>query len=330
MVFYKGFRVFIEDDKFLKLFKYSLFNWYISCHIINMTIVKTKSLTELKIKYAQPPSQFITIDDLNVHYRDEGNPNDELPLVLIHGTCAHLHTFDAWTKTLKKTKRVVRMDLPAFGLTGPFSHHNYSIPNYVKFINDFLDAKGIQKCIIGGNSLGGEISWNFTLEYPQKVEKLILIDSAGYELKSKALLSLTKMAKMPKFGGVLKHLTSKFIVRKSLEEVYGEVVKVKDETVEIYHDLFLREGNPQALVDFGSTLELAVNKIDPRINDISNIKQPTLILWGEKDSLVSTSDAKKFHQAIPNSKLVIFKGAGHVPMEEIPEETVKEVEKFIN
>ncbi|MBV7439968.1 alpha/beta hydrolase [Weeksellaceae bacterium TAE3-ERU29] len=291
--------------------------------------MKLKSLTELKEKYAQSPSQFIKIGDLDVHYRDEGNPDDELPLVLIHGTCAHLHTFDAWTEVLKKTKRVVRMDLPAFGLTGAFSHHNYSITNYVKFIKDFLETKGIEKCIIGGNSLGGEIAWNFTLEHSERVEKLILIDSAGFELKSKALLFLTKATKVPKFGGVLKHLATKFLVKKSLEEVYGEVTPVKNETVEIYHDLFLREGNPQALVDLGNTLELAIKKIDPKINEISKIQQPTLILWGEKDTLVSLSDAEKFNKNIPNSKLVIFKGAGHVPMEEIPEESVKPVLEFI-
>ena len=290
---------------------------------------RSKSLTELKIKYAQSPSQFIKINDLDVHYRDEGNPNDEVPLVLIHGTCAHLHTFDDWTDVLKKTKRVVRMDLPAFGLTGAFSHHNYSIPNYVEFIKDFLEAKKVQKCIIGGNSLGGEIAWNFTLAHPQKVEKLILIDSAGHELKSKILLSIAKMAKVPKFGDALKHLTTKFLVKKSLEKVYGNASKIKDETIEMYHDLFLREGNPQALVDFGNTLELATHKIDSKIHEISRIQQPTLILWGEKDKLVSISDANKFHKAITNSKLVILKGAGHIPMEEIPEESVNEVLAFL-
>ena len=141
---------------------------------------RDRSVNELKTKYAPFPSAFVSIDGMDVHYRDEGSTSDTLPLVLIHGTGSSLQTFDEWVAILKNEKRIVRMDLPAFGLTGPFSDRNYSIDNYVVFIEHFLSSMGINKCILGGNSLGGQIAWQFTVKNPKVVDKLILIDAAGY------------------------------------------------------------------------------------------------------------------------------------------------------
>ena len=93
-----------------------------------------RPVNELKAKYAPSPSAFVPIDGMDVHYRDEGSTADTLPLVLIHGTGSSLHTFDEWVAILKSEKRIVRMDLPAFGLTGPFPNRHYSIDNYVVFI----------------------------------------------------------------------------------------------------------------------------------------------------------------------------------------------------
>jgi pimeloyl-ACP methyl ester carboxylesterase len=156
-----------------------------------------KSLDELKAKYANAASAFIKVDGMDVHYRDEGNTADSLPVVLLNGTGASLHTFDVWTAILKKEKRVIRMDLPAFGLTGPFPSHNYSIDNYVNFIHHFLLTKGIAKCILGGNSLGGQIAYRFTIVHPLMVDKLILIDAAGYPLESKSVPIAFRIARIP-------------------------------------------------------------------------------------------------------------------------------------
>ena len=142
-------------------------------------------LEELKTKYTNNSSIFTSINNMNVHYCDEGLRNDSIPIILIHGTGSSLHTFDNWSSKLSKTKRVVRMDLPGYGLTGPFPNRNYSKNNYVNFIKSFLDTLKIKKCILAGNSLGGNIAWLFTAKFPSKVKKLILIDASGYPNKSK-------------------------------------------------------------------------------------------------------------------------------------------------
>jgi pimeloyl-ACP methyl ester carboxylesterase len=98
---------------------------------------------------------------MDVHYRDEGDQMIVFPSYSIHGTAASLHTYDAWTSTLKATNRVIRMDLPAYGLTGPFPDRNYSIQHYTEF-KKLLDELKVKQCILVGNSLGGEIAWNYT------------------------------------------------------------------------------------------------------------------------------------------------------------------------
>ena len=144
-------------------------------------------LNELKIKYANSSSSFIAVNGMDVHFRDEGLQTDTIPIVLIHGTGASLHTFNAWSDRLKKSHRIIRMDLPAYGLTGPFPDGNYTMAHYTTFLKDFLTALNIKQCVLAGNSLGGAIAWNFTLEQPSMVTKLILIDASGYPIASKSV-----------------------------------------------------------------------------------------------------------------------------------------------
>jgi pimeloyl-ACP methyl ester carboxylesterase len=283
-----------------------------------------KSLDELKAKYANAASAFIKVDGMDVHYRDEGNTADSLPIVLLHGTGASLHTFDAWTTILKNEKRVIRMDLPAFGLTGPFPHRNYSIDKYITFIHHFLLAKGITKCVLGGNSLGGQIAYRFTINHPQMVDKLILIDAAGYPLESKSVPIAFRIARIPFLNKTIAHITPRFLVKQSVENVYANKRKVSDTLVDRYFELTLRAGNRQAFVDrmtqaFDSSTILL----------IKNIKQRTLVLWGEQDLLIPLKSAYRFHYDLPNDTLVILKNAGHVPMEEIPEESIAVVLIFL-
>lgn len=281
-------------------------------------------LEELKAKYVNDASSFIALEGMNVHYRDEGNPNDTIPILLIHGTGASLHTFDEWTTTLKKSHRVLRIDLPAFGLTGPFIDADYSMQNYTAFIDEFLTAMGIHKCILGGNSLGGEIAWNFALMQPEKVEKLILIDAAGYPKVSKSEPMAFRLAKVPVVNSIFTYVTPRFVAKASVENVYYDTKKITDSLVDRYFDLTLRAGNRQAFVD-------RLNKESEKslYKNIKNIQHPTLILWGDKDLLIPVENAYKFQKDLPNNTLVVFNNMGHVPMEESPLKSLVPVLDFI-
>lgn len=282
-------------------------------------------LNELKVKYTNTESSFISVDGMDVHFRDEGNQTDSIPIVLIHGTASSLHTFDAWTNSLKNSNRVIRIDLPAFGLTGPFPDRNYSIANYTSFIKDFLTALKIKQCVLVGNSLGGQIAWNFTLEQPDMLEKLILIDASGYPLNSKSVPIAFKLAQTSVLKNLLTFITPRFLVRPSVENVYFDTSKVTDSLVERYFELTLREGNRQALVDrFKTSKDISAYK------NIKNIKQPTLILWGADDLLIPVENAYRFHKDLPNDTLVILNDSGHTPMEESPIESLELVTNFLN
>ena len=285
---------------------------------------RDRPMRNLQEEYAPYPSSFIKVDGMAVHYRDEGMKTDSLPLVLLHGTASSLHTFDAWATVLKYDMRVVRLDLPAFGLTSPFPDRNYAMTEYVEFIRHFLAALGIKKCILAGNSLGGNIAWQVAARHPELVGKLILIDAAGYPMVSKSAPLAFKMARIPVVNKLITYITPRFMVKASVENVYADKSKVTSKLVTRYFDLTLREGNRQALVDRMNTPS---NPEDMAL--IKTIRQPTLVLWGAEDQLIPVSEAQRFHRDLPHDVVVTLKGVGHVPMEESPQESLAAVRSFL-
>jgi pimeloyl-ACP methyl ester carboxylesterase len=278
---------------------------------------------QLKVKYQKQNSAFIDIDGVPVHYIIEGNASDTLPIVLIHGTSASLHTWDTLSSLLKNTKRIIRFDLPAFGLTGPNRLNEYTFNYYNNFIDSLLFKLNITKCIIAGNSLGGSIAWNFALASPNIVEKLILIDASGYPKKDEKGSLGFKLAAIPVLNQVLKHVSPKSLVRKSLEDAFYNKTLVSETMVEQYHDMLLREGNR------GAILELFQHPMKPDATRIKNITQPTLIIWGKEDQLISYQNASLFKQDILNSRMLVLDKVGHIPMEEAPVEVADAILKFI-
>jgi pimeloyl-ACP methyl ester carboxylesterase len=308
--------------KFLKIFLVLIISSAIC--ILLFFVRLDMSLDELKLKYTNKHSSFISMNGMDVHFRDEGNQTDSIPIILIHGTGSSLHTFDTWVNNLKDSSRVIRMDLPAFGLTGPFPDQDYSISNYTSFLKEFLIALKVKQCVLAGNSLGGEIAWNFTLDQPHMVKKLILIDAAGQPETSKSVPIAFKLGQIPVVNKLLNYITPRFIVRASIEDVYSDKSKVTDSLVDRYLELTLRKGNRQAFVD---RLKVSSNS---NYNNIKNIKQSTLILWGAEDLLIPVENAYKFERSIPNNVLVIMDDTGHVPMEESPLESIGFVTDFLN
>lgn len=281
-------------------------------------------LETLKNKYASPSSSFIDVMEMNVHYRDEGIKTDSIPLVLIHGTGASLHTWEHCVDALKDSFRIITMDLPAYGLTGPNPDRVYTQQFYLEFINEFLQKINVNKCIIGGNSLGGAIAWNYTHQYPEKVKKLILIDAAGYPMVSESKPIAFRLAQIPVLKNMLNYFTPKFLAKKSITNVYEDPSKVTDILVDRYFELFLREGNREAFVD-----RMSFSEYPDHLQKIRAIKTPTLILWGANDKLITVQNAMKFQSDLPNDTLVILEKTGHVPMEEAPEQTVNVIRSFI-
>ena len=207
---------------------------------------------------------------------------------------------------------------------GPFPDGNYTMAHYIAFLKDFLTALNIKKCVLAGNSLGGAIAWNFTLEQPSMVTKLILIDASGYPIASKSVPIAFSLAKIPVINKLLTFITPRFLVRSSVENVYFDSSKVTDLVVERYFNLTLRAGNRKAFVD-----RIKTPKDTSTYKNIKYIQQPTLILWGAQDLLIPIENAYKFQEDLPNNTLVILENTGHTPMEESPLESLAPVLNFL-
>ena len=282
------------------------------------------SVEELKTAYANKQSKFIEIDGMNVHYRDEGKG---FPIVLIHGTAASLHTWNGWSKELTKNYRVIRMDLPAFGITGPNKSAVYSIKSYTEFLQQFLLEMKLEKFYLVGNSLGGNIAWNYAAENPEKVEKLVLVAASGLPT-NKPQPWIFKLAKTPVLNSLFLYFTPKSIIRKNIEQVYADDAKITDDLVSRYHKMALRVGNRKAFIDRA--------KIDFKLGEKTNLeklhslKTKTLLIWGAKDNWIPLDNGKRMDSILSNSKLVVLENSGHVPMEENPKESLAVLKSFLD
>lgn len=309
--------------KIFKVLTYVLL--VISALVIGFCVLNYRAdvpVAELKAKYATAESRFMDLDGMAVHYRDEGNRADKTPVVLLHGTAASLLTWHGWTSALKDEHRVIRLDLPGYGLTGPNPDQDYSMNFYVRFLHDFLEKLDAHRFYLAGNSLGGKIAWEYALAYPGNVKKLILIDAAGYPLAQGKPLAI-RLASTPVLENILLYITPKFLVEKSLKEVYADDRKVTEQVVEQYYDMACRAGNRAAFVARACMVD------DDDYLKINHIQTPTLILWGEEDAWIPVANAYRFEKALPNNRVVIFRNLGHVPQEENPSETIKEVLVFV-
>ncbi|MBX2945500.1 MAG: alpha/beta hydrolase [Cyclobacteriaceae bacterium] len=281
----------------------------------------------LEEKYFTPESAYLEIDDVKLHLRKRG----EGPAIfLIHGSFASLHTWQGWENELSKSFTTISMDLPGHGLTGPTKAEDYTTDYYAKLIFNLADKLMIDTFYVAGNSMGGNVAWKMALHQPDRIKKLILVDAAGFwKITSDSTIKPTKrpfiftLLSNDAVGKVSTKITPYFLFKSNLQHVYGDKTKAKSETIERYYELMLREGNREA------TLKRLRNSGRDLQDSIPFIKTPTLILWGKKDAWIPVEHAHRFHQAIEHSRLIIFDHAGHVPMEETPNQSVEAALSFL-
>jgi pimeloyl-ACP methyl ester carboxylesterase len=283
-----------------------------------------RPVAELTARWAQPPSTFIDVAGMRVHVRDEGRRDDPVPIVLLHGTSASLHTWDGWVRELGPERRVIRADMPGFGLTGPNPSGDYSIEAYTRFALGVLDQFGLERYILAGNSFGGWVAWETALARPDRVAALILVDSAGYAVKSQSVPIAFRIANVPVLNRVMERTLPRGLIESSVRNVYGDPAKVTPELVDRYYEITLREGNRAALVQRFVQAPLGIDQ-----DRIREVKVPTLILWGGRDRLIPLEYGALFNGDIAGSRLVVFDDLGHVPQEEDPARTFAAVKAFL-
>jgi pimeloyl-ACP methyl ester carboxylesterase len=276
-------------------------------------------LDQLKARWATGASRFVDVDGMSVHYRDEGTGP---AVVLLHGTGSSLHTWDAWASALSASHRVVRFDMPGFGLTGPQPGGDYRLETYVAFVDHVVARLGVGKFALAGNSLGGEIAWRFAVAHPEELSALVLVDAGGYPRAGSRPL-VFRLGSMPVVSSLMGHLDPRRLVDRTVHGVYGDPGLVTPEIVERYYELTLREGNRAA---FGARTSVP---FEDHTAELRGLQLPTLVMWGSKDSLIPVEHAQRFASDVRGAKVRVYEGVGHVPMEEAGPRTAEDVAAFL-
>ena len=272
----------------------------------------------LRERYTNYASRFIRVHGMEVHYRDEGNG---IPVILLHGIGASLHTWEHYALQFKESFRVISVDLPGFGLTSAQPEHNYSMHALMSFLLSFTEKLKITSFYVVGNSMGGEIATRFTQKFPEKVKKLVVIDPSGsypYHMKP----FVFRLSENPLGAAIGKYINPSILIDRSLDEIFYENKYLTPDIRQRYKDLSAREICRKAFI-----LRAPLFGNEGLIH-FERVRRPTLILWGEKDSWLPVHLAKHF-QRIPNSKLIVYQEVGHCPQEENPEISGGDIIRFL-
>jgi pimeloyl-ACP methyl ester carboxylesterase len=286
-------------------------------------------------KYTSPASQFLDMTNgARVHFRDEGNPDGSV-LVLVHGSNASLHTWEPWIRELGAGYRIVTMDLPGHGLTGGVPDNDYSSAAQLNTVSAVVTHLGIDQFVLGGNSMGGGVTWRYALQYPDQVEAMILVDASGLPAwwaerraeqngEEKEAPLAFKLLGQGWFRTIAKYIDPYYLVVQGIESSYNNSPVINQALIDRYYELSLRAGTRDAtLARFGG------RRNQDEIFDLSSLEQPTLVMWGREDSLIPVETADKFAQVLPNASVVIYDDVGHIPMEEIAERSAQDVLAFL-
>jgi pimeloyl-ACP methyl ester carboxylesterase len=279
----------------------------------------------LLAKYGQGASQFVTLPSgANVHYRDQGNRGGSA-LVLLHGSNASLHTWEPWVQQLGNDFHVFSVDLPSHGLTGAVPGDDYSQEGMVKFVDEFTTTLKLSRFALAGNSMGGGVAARFAIQHPNRLTHLILVDAGGMPTQTPQDPGIGfRIASIPGVRNIMLYVTPRSLFEDGLKKAIVDDTLVTPEMVDRYWELNRREGNRAA------TLKRFQAQRDTYIQDnATKIATPTLIIWGDSDTLVPLDVGQAYAAAIKGSKLIVYKNVGHIPMEEVPEQSARAVREFI-
>jgi pimeloyl-ACP methyl ester carboxylesterase len=278
---------------------------------------------EIKSKYAGEHSHFINWRGAEIHYEDEGNG---FPVIMIHGYGGSYRNFDKIAALLKDDFRVIRVDLPGFGLSD-FPHIDEKNANLGQLYRDYmtfiLDTLQLDSVCLMGNSMGGWMAWESAIENPERVKKLVLLCSAGYEMDKVS----ENAASLMKRGWLMETLFLKgmpeYMSWSGAKKCWYDDSRINPADVQINNDMWNREGNIHA------AFLLAGSGQFPDTTRISKVGCPTLIVGGKEDEIIPSNHAYKFQRDIKNSRLVMYEKCGHVPMIENAEQLKQDFLEFI-
>jgi pimeloyl-ACP methyl ester carboxylesterase len=278
-----------------------------------------KPRAELEAQYARP-GDFQPVAGLRLHVRDTG-PRTAPPVIFLHGFASSLHTWEDWARSLEGEFRVIRFDLPGFGLTGPDPSGDYTDARSLAVILSLMDRLELPRASLVGSSMGGRIAWTFAATHPARVDRLVLMAPDGFASPGRGYGTTPSV---PLLARVLPYTLPDSLLRSSLAPAYANPAVLTEATLARYRDMLLVPGNRQAILD-----RMAQGALVDPVPLLRRIEAPTLLLWGQADAMVPVANAADYTAALRDSRVVTLPGIGHVPMEEAPAETVIPLRDFL-
>ncbi len=277
----------------------------------------------MKEKYSLPNSHFISWNGTEIHYTESGSG---FPVLMIHGFGGSNRDFILLDSLIQGKYRVIRVDLPGFGLSD-FPKQKDLDPDYIKVYDQYfsflLDTLHLDSCYVMGNSLGGLMSWNLAVNHPRVVKKLVLFNSAGYDMAEVIKSANAKIFKYKIVQLLLQKGMPEFLTKRGMSRVFYNKSLLTEDRTQRVNDFWNRKSNLTQILSMASSTKY-LNQ-----NLIKQVACPTLIIWGKQDKVVSPKYADRFHADIKNSQEIIYDNCGHVPMLEKPESSAQDVLKFL-
>ncbi len=276
-----------------------------------------KPRTALEAAY---PGEYRMVLGQRVRLMDTG-PRTAPALILLHGFGSSLDTWEPWAKALSARYRVIRLDLPGFGLTGPDPAGDYSDERTLAVLAALMDQLALPRATLIGNSLGGRFAWEFAAQHPGRVDKLVLISPDGFASPG---FDYGKAPKVPLLLELMPWVGPRSLIRANLAPAWAHPEALPDAVLERYRDMLLAPGVRRAILD--RTRQTVLTDPSARLRRIT---APTLLLWGTHDAMIQVSNAQDYLRLIPHAQLAALPGMGHVPFEESPARALPPLERFL-
>ena len=272
--------------------------------------------------YSRPGTARLMVQQQPVFVQDSGL-REAPAILLLHGFGASLQAWDDWAPALEKNLRVLRIDIPGFGLSGPAVNQDYSDAADVARVIAVMDQLGVQQVIVAGHSMGGRIAWNLAAAHPERVSQLVLISPDGFpDPNAKS----DKTYEVPALLGLLPYSLPQWALRMGgVAPAFADDSQLTPQMMQRYHDMMLAPGVRTALLE-----RMRQTRNSDPVSRLQSIQAPTLLLWGEKDAFIPVSNAQDYLKAMPQATLVTLPGVGHVLHEEAPKASVQAVLDFLS
>jgi pimeloyl-ACP methyl ester carboxylesterase len=278
---------------------------------------------DLKARYTNEHSRFVRVNGYDIHYQDRGSGET---IILMHGIFSALQTWDPWADELAKTHRVIALDMPGFGLTGaPADLDRFNEADLFKAFEGFVDHLGVSHVSMAGNSLGGFMAASYAARYPGRVKRLILLDPFGFPQDTPWLLDVGTSAPVNFLGS---YIQPAWAVTLGVSWVYGDSDRITPESYDRYVHMNQRPGAKPVYMKTFELIEARADSVEPP--DFARITAETLLMWGEEDTWVPLSLADRWREDLPGAGLVVYPTVGHIPMEELPQDTVRDAALFLS